>query len=150
MHLLNKITAKLFNKPVKKLHGPEPLQEDTMVKALERAYTLCPVIHSIIDVGAAQGMWTEKALPLWPQANYLLLEPLKEREQDLQMLNSKFSNVNYLIAAAADKPGFLELTVTDDLDGSGFYGKGNLRRVEVVKIDDLVTKYKLTGPYLIK
>ena len=150
MDFLDKIAYKLFYKRLKK-YFPDPLaSEDTMESSMKRLKKLAPEIYSVIDVGAAQGTWTEKALKFWPESAFFLLEPLQEREVDLKLLSKKFNNVQYILAAVADKEGILDLTISDDLDGSGFYGVGNLRKVPVVTLDKIVEEYKLKPPYLIK
>ena len=42
---------------------------------------------SIVDVGAAEGIWTRLALRCWPKAQFVLIEPLVEYSARLNALN---------------------------------------------------------------
>jgi FkbM family methyltransferase len=104
----------------------------------------------IIDVGAAQGTWTAKALKYWPSATYELLEPLYEQEEALQTLQKQYPNINYHLAVAGEQAGVVKLNVSDDLDGSGIYGDNanNGRDVPVTTLNAIGAGKP--GPFLIK
>lgn len=111
----------------------------SMLAGLERMKLLgiCP--DTIIDVGAARGTWTEKALILWPNANYRLIEPLKEQTHALEGMKSKYGNLRYFLAVAGERDGKTFLNVSSDLDGSGIYGrKEKARKVPMITIDSIV------------
>jgi FkbM family methyltransferase len=108
---------------------------------------------SIIDVGAAQGDWTKKARVLWPEASYVLFEPLQERETELINFAATSRNIHFIKAAAGNKTGTVDFHVSEDLDGSGVAENNPQkakRTVPVTTIDQEVKKLKLTGPFLIK
>src|SRR5438034_587423 len=86
---------------------------------------------TIIDIGAAQGTWTEKALAYWPDAQYELVEPLVEQTAVLDQFKLRHPNINYHLAVAGEKAGETFLNVSPDLDGSGVYGsnEANARKV---------------------
>jgi len=70
------------------------LYEHTMDSALQRCRELHKIIPAtIIDVGAAEGKWTLLALNEWAKSNYVLFEPLLEREGDLTELKKKYNNI---------------------------------------------------------
>ena len=127
-----------------------PCNQKSMSAGLERMKLLNIYPDTIIDVGAAQGTWTEKALILWPSAKYELVEPLIEQTAILNELKSKYSNINYHSAVAGEEPGETWLNVSSDLDGSGIYGiKGrSARKVPIITIDEIVKN--TSGTIMIK
>lgn len=132
------------------------INKSTMGHALKRLRKHNFGIQSVVDVGAAQGNWTDLALEGLPDAKYLMVEALKEREGDLSARCARRPNqFSYHIGAAGSDSGKISFLVTKDLDGSGAAaGKTvrgeELREVPVNTIDDLVAKHKLPGPYLLK
>ena len=104
----------------------------------------------IVDVGAAEGKWTQKAMHYWPDAHYELIEPIKEQVPTLDNLVAEHDNVNYHTVVAGAELGSVPFSVSEDLDGSGVYGSqaANVRELPILTIDDIVAQRQ--GPYLIK
>lgn len=125
-----------------------------MYNGLRRLTAIDLQVNTIVDVGAAAGTWTSSAIPLWPNAKFLMFEPLAERSQELATLTKAHSNVSYVQAAVGDQVGTVEFSVTNDLDGSGVYsGKSaayNSRTINLTTITDEIKKLNLPGPYFIK
>jgi FkbM family methyltransferase len=117
-----------------------PQETETMSAALARLrdHGIRPDV--VVDLGAAQGTWTEKALTIWPQAKYEMIEPLAEQTALLQSVKLRHPAVDYHLAVAGEAAGEAGLTVSPDLDGSGVYnGQGdNVREVPVITIDDIL------------
>lgn len=108
---------------------------------------------TIIDVGAAQGKWSLEAMKIWNNSNFVLFEPLKEREKDVDMIAATHRNCFVVKAVAGDKKGQIVFYVTEDLDGSGIADNGtgaDRRSVNVTTIDDEISKLGLSGPFLLK
>lgn len=108
---------------------------------------------TIVDIGAGSGRWTRKALLHFPKVRYLLIEPLEERRTALQKLNYEHPNVEFVLAAAGDKPGEALLTVAPDLDGSSIHSGGAgkvVRMVPVITLDIEMQRRNLPAPYLVK
>lgn len=110
--------------------------------------------QTVIDVGVAYG--TFGLYERFPDANHLLIEPLKEFEGALKELSCKY-NAEYILVAASDKPGTITINVHPDLISSstfremeGSHIDGIPRKVPAVTIDDLCKERNLRGPYLIK
>ena len=108
-----------------------------------------------IDVGVAHG--TFELYTSFPDATHLLIEPIQEFEGVMRHISRKFNKVEYVIAAASNTPGTVEINVHKDLSGSstlketsGTHVDGVPRQVPTVKIDDLCHERQLKGPYLIK
>ena len=114
------------------------------------------VPSSILDVGAAQGNWTKDCLKVFPEADYLLIEPLKENLASLTALCNRFSNIQFVSAAAGHISGYLSMRIQNDLDGSSFHKDadprfiGSIRDVAVLKIDDLIKNGRIAVPDLMK
>jgi FkbM family methyltransferase len=135
------------------LRPKETWQNDSsMDAALARAARITPHIETVVDVGAAAGTWTTRALRHFPRAAYLLIEPLAEREPELTALKQQNSAVEFALAAAGEAPGEVTLNVSSDLDGSGIYGRSTRkdRRVPMTTIDGEIASRQLRAPYFIK
>jgi FkbM family methyltransferase len=126
----------------------------TMDGILDRARKRGTNFRTVVDVGAAAGRWTRKALRYFPEARFLLVEPLEERRPVLDVLRQQHPNVEFALAAAGDRPGSATLHVAEDLDGSGIYsgreGRGRSREVAVTTIDAEITSRALPPPYFLK
>lgn len=109
-------------------------------------------IASIIDLGAARGLWSRMALEMFPHAQVIGIDPLKERQPFLDALKSSHKRYDYVLAVAGETDGgTAELAVTDDLDGSKVDGgEGELRQVPVRTLDAIVAEKGLKGPYFLK
>lgn len=124
--------------------------QNSMAAGLNRMKSFEINPNIILDIGAAQGTWTQKSLSRWPDAAYELIEPLSEQEKILSQLKTSHPKINYHLAVAGELPGQTWLNVSPDLDGSGVYGNtdGNTRTVPVVVVDDIVRNR--AGSILIK
>lgn len=125
-----------------------------MLRGLHASKVLLDDVRTVIDVGAAAGTWSLSAKQVWPNASFLLFEPLAERKELLEDLVRKHPNFYYVNAAAGNEPGRLSFRIANDLDGSGVARAGetdlNLRSVDLTRIDAEVQKRNLKGPYVIK
>jgi FkbM family methyltransferase len=112
---------------------------------------------TVIDVGAAYGDFTSHCRTVFPEARYLLIEPLQEYVPSLQAVIAALPNAEYVTAAAADRSGTVVLNVHPDLVGSSLYKEdedsdvnGVERTVPAVTLDGLCQAKKTHGPYLLK
>jgi FkbM family methyltransferase len=113
--------------------------------------------QTVIDVGAAAGDFTRECHKIFPDARYLLVEPLQERQALLEATTAQVPNSAYALVAAGAADGFTTLHVHNDLYGSSIYREaegalldGLERRVPVRSLDDLCRESGLPGPYLLK
>lgn len=147
--IINKLLLKLGLK-IQKIANVQPYANsmETGLKRISKKLN----IKTIIDIGAAAGTWTEKCLPIWKDANYILFEPLIERDTELNDLKLKHNEtkITHIKAAAGQKKSKTSFSVSEDLDGSGFYGSGNLREIDLVSVDDVIIEENETGPFLLK
>src|SRR5215204_2167942 len=145
--MLNKAGYEVYPKSIN--YSSNYSSNETMSAGLARLKLRNVNPSCIIDVGAAQGTWTAKAMECWPQSKYELVEPLYEQKVKLEEFKKVHSNINFHLAVAGEERGEVFLNITDDLDGSGIYGeqKGNIRQVPVIAIDDIAQP---GGSYIIK
>lgn len=122
-----------------------------MGSSLLRLKAHLPEPGTVIDLGAAVGEWSRKSLAVYPGVKHLLVDPLSERIEKLDTLCQQYPEVSYVIAAAGEREGTLDINVSDDLDGSGIYaGQTGTRTVKAVRLDSLVGEYACKPPYLLK
>jgi FkbM family methyltransferase len=156
--MINKIVKKVVDKLGYKIEkkrkfknlSPFPQSKDPMEEGLARIVKNIGPVKTVIDVGAAAGTWFEKGVKYFPSADFVLFEPLIERKAELENLRNKHSNITLKYSALGKDRSSLKFTVTDDLDGSGFYGNGNQRDVEVDSLDNVLKEEKKDGPYILK
>jgi FkbM family methyltransferase len=133
------------------LHLSRRDREFEMDGLLARAAARGMAIHTWIDVGASDGSWSLRAQRQFPAANFLLFEPLAERQAALDALhrNKGFAIVAAVAGAA---PGTVAFTIDPALDGSGVAAPGatNSRSVPVETVDRAVAARGLAGPYGLK
>ncbi|MFC1843875.1 FkbM family methyltransferase [Thermodesulfobacteriota bacterium] len=139
---------------IKKIPEIDPLR-----KSLSESYSLLleqgfrP--KTAIDVGVAEG--TPEIYSAFPEAYYLLVEPLSEFEPHLKSILENLKG-SYIIAAAGSKAQQIKFNVHHGhLQGSSMYKEtmgsqadGEERLVEMVRLDEIIQKRKLQGPYFLK
>ena len=139
----------ILKKILKELLGIKNyIPRDEMLDALQNIAYLNPSV--IFDLGAAEGNWSKNAKKIWPQSTYFLVEPLIEQKESLENLCLINNNFIYIEGAAGEKKDTINISVSDDLDGSGFYGTGNLREVAIYSLDEINQQHQLSGPYFLK
>lgn len=107
--------------------------------------------ETILDIGAAQGDWTVEAMRSFPEAQYFLIEALRERRPQLEQLRTQLRNVDFEICGVADQPGELSFGVTPDLYASSFaYPGADNRVVPVRTLDDLYAARRFRQPSFLK
>ncbi len=158
---MKKIIRSIFNViglQVSRKPAPGPLYDyfrnDMMIRGLQYAKQRGLEVNTIVDVGAAEGSWSLSAAEFWPDASYILFEPLEERKELLEKLSIKNKKYHFIPAAAGKEKGQVNFHVSGDLDGSGVAegvkGVSNIRSVDVTSIDIEVKALQLKGPYIIK
>jgi FkbM family methyltransferase len=73
----------------------------------------------VIDVGAAHGDWTRSCRQIFPDARFVMLEPLPEYHRELTEL-ARQERIHYIPAAAGRAKDELQLLVPEDPTGSSF------------------------------
>ena len=111
-------------------------------------------IGTVIDIGASTGRWSAMAMPHFPDARFIGVDPLDEREPDLKRLKSRQPKFDYVLCVAGEKDNdVVELAVTGNLDGStvgGSVGDGQMRQVPLHSVDAIVAMKNCDGPFILK
>jgi FkbM family methyltransferase len=130
-----------------------------MRTSIEESYALIRRLgfkpKTVLDIGVASG--TPELYENFPDAYFVLIEPLKEFEPDLISICRRYRG-SYVLAAAGSHSGQATFNVhKDHLDGSSLHKEtmgteadGYEVTVPVVRIDDVIKEKNLAGPYLIK
>ncbi len=112
---------------------------DGMTNGFRRLQAISIFPNAIIDVGAAEGTWTEKAALVWPEAEFLLFEPLEERKEILLNLQKRLANKIFLsFTAAGNDESEINFHVSEDLDGSGIATDINSSSNRIVKVFSII------------
>lgn len=120
----------------------------SMAQALEHVVALGFAPATVIDVGVASG--TPALYTSFPQARHLLVEPLKEFEEELRAICRQYK-AEYVLAAAGARRCETEIGVNPHLEGSSLLGpKETTRRIPVVTLDEICKERGLKGPYVVK
>jgi FkbM family methyltransferase len=110
---------------------------------------------TVIDVGVAAG--TPDLYTIFPEAYFLLVEPLSVFEPQLQSILETHRG-SYVLAAAGAETGRVTFNVhVDYLEGSSLFKEamgpeadGEEIEAPLVRLDDVVEERGLSGPFLIK
>lgn len=113
---------------------------------------------TVIDVGAAFGIFTRECHKIFPDAHYLLVEPIEEYLPVLSKVVNALSHATNVTAVVAANDGSTFLNVHHDLVGSSLYREveegtdvdGVRREVRAITLDRLVDEQNASLPFLIK
>lgn len=103
---------------------------------------------TFLDVGASDGVWSRRARAHFPDATFVLFEPLAEHQAALNRF-AREPRIHVVPAVATDREGTINFTVSPDLDGSGVTESGG-RPVPATTIDATVTRLGLAPPFALK
>jgi FkbM family methyltransferase len=112
----------------------------------------------IIDVGASTGIWSWTASTIFPDAKFILVDPLMSRYPEHMRRGSlsKIKKYQFEEVALSDHCGKIELLVSDDLYGSSLLKvneeirKAATAQVELLTLDELARKCQIHGRTLLK
>ncbi len=131
-------------------HGTKPF----LKKLAQRGFAP----QTIIDVGANHGGWSRIATAVYPQANFVLIEPQAEMAPFLNNLCASNPKMEWIQAGAGAENGELALTVWDDYQGSAFLTDevhqmipyAQRRQVPIITLNSLITEQKIATPDFVK
>jgi len=110
-------------------------------------------VRQIVDVGASNGSWTRDCLRVFPEARYLLVEPLPVHAAALAALHAEHPNVQSWQGGLASTPGEFDLLTHGDQSSflrSESFPDQRPQRVEVRTLDSFLGSPLLQAPDLIK
>lgn len=152
------MSSRLWKKIARKLFGSRRrVSRNSLSGVLQQAKSRGLSPQTIIDVGAAYGQFAQRCRGIFPNARYVLVEPLEEYAPFLEAVVAAIPTAEYIRAAAGSQKGQITINVHRDLVGSSLYLEqedssvnGIPRTVPTVAIDDLIRENKWSPPYLIK
>jgi FkbM family methyltransferase len=122
------------------------------VNTLKRAKSAGLAPLTVVDVGASNGQWTQECRRIFPEAHYLLVDPLDENQEALRTLAARERGVSVWQGALGAASGQMEFQCHGDqssfLRSDEFVGTA--KTVEVRTMDQLVSASGLPSPLLIK
>ncbi len=111
----------------------------------------------VIDIGASTGIWSEAASRLFPEAQFVLVEPLGDRyDPRARKHHLKAIRRHALVeAAVSDRPGRMTFNVPPDLYGASLLLPDDARtyqsvEVRVTTVDEIAAEQALRGRGLLK
>jgi FkbM family methyltransferase len=111
----------------------------------------------IVDVGASVGVWSYTINKLFPDARFLLIDPLisKYDAGSRNHFSGQFSNFELIEVAISNTSGTSSLQVSPDLYGSSLLNPADFRSYETVEIevktlDQLASEMALQGRGVLK
>lgn len=148
--------SRLWERVAAKSKSHRKASRGSLIGVLQHAKTLGLSPKTVIDVGAAYGEFALRCRRVFPDAKYVLLEPLQEYKPFLNTVLKTLPG-EHIEAAAAAKKGEIMINVHRDLLGSSLYLEdedsdvnGFIRTVPVVTLDGLIEERELQPPYLMK
>jgi FkbM family methyltransferase len=144
--------ARLFSRGRRKRN-----RRDRLTGVLEQLRGLDFAPATVFDVGAAFGDFARQCHAVFPDARYVLIEPLAEYGPALATALESLPGAELVRAAAAATAGEITLNVHGDLVGSSLYLEqedsavnGVPRTVPTVTLDGLRAERGLKPPFLVK
>lgn len=112
--------------------------------------------RTVLDIGAAYGRWTLQCQKIFPEAEFVLIEPLQEYKSFLDDI-AKQQSMTYIEAAAAREDGTQTINVHRDLVGTSFYSEaegphvdGVQRVISTKRLDSISADTQVAAPLLLK
>jgi FkbM family methyltransferase len=110
----------------------------------------------VLDVGASTGVWSANIARLFPDASYVLVDPLFDQypKASLEFFCSLLKNSARVKAAVSDHVGSMELEVSENLYGSSLLtagaGRAAVVTVPVTTLAAIAEEHNLRGGGLVK
>jgi FkbM family methyltransferase len=138
--------------------APKDLQGDHVLvfQALRRLKRKGFAPDFVLDVGASTGVWSDIAKRIFPEARFLLIEPLYQQHAErCDWYFRKHPDFECVPVAVSDQPGATELNVSSDLYGSSLLHPRDFRSYEpfpvpVSTLDRVARERQLAGRGLLK
>jgi FkbM family methyltransferase len=111
----------------------------------------------IIDVGASHGIWAYTASTVFPEARFLLIDPLLSQHDPVarNYYVTRIPRVELLEIAVSDRVGQASFNVSEDLYGSSLLNPADFRHYRTVEVpvdtlDNVVRARAVTGRGVLK
>ena len=129
----------------------QPLYCPTQAGAFLRLAKRVPLLGGVIDIGASNGVWSERLMRHFPGAEYLLIEGNPYHKESLAEFCRCHPNVRFSLAVAGEEPGNIFFDPSDPLGGiASTVPRSGMVELPCTTVDLEVEKAQLRSPYLIK
>lgn len=132
-------------------------KEKPLSTVLAHAKKMGFVPVTVIDGGAAHGNWSKECSAVFPDARYLLIEPLAEYEKDLQDAVKTIKRAAVVPLVLKSESGAVAFNIHPDLEGSSLFMEdggdavnGFKRTLPASTLDAVIKESGAEGPYLLK
>ncbi|TDQ19585.1 FkbM family methyltransferase [Algoriphagus boseongensis] len=112
----------------------------------------------ILDVGANHGTWTRDVITIFPEANFILIEPQAQLEKSIEDLKESFK-VRFFSIGLGNENCIREFSINESDDSSSFNrSKTNLKgydfigskMIQMRKLDSFLNEENIPIPDLVK
>jgi len=150
--------------PIDLVHFIEPPVPSIIYKDYAQVYQVMRRLKGqnyhpdfVVDVGASHGIWSHTASQLFPEAQFILIDPLISRYEQAAR-NYYIRNIpkaELLEIAVSNQAGLLSFQVSPDLYGSSLLTPADFREyetvtVEVKTLDQVAVEKNLSGRGILK
>lgn len=150
--------------PIDLVHFIEPPVPSSIYKDYTQVYQVMRRLKGqgyqpdfVVDVGASHGIWSHATSQLFPEAQFILIDPLISRYEQAAR-NYFIRNIpktKLLEIAVSNQVGSLSFQVSSDLYGSSLFTPADFRNyetitVEVKTLDQVATEENLSGRGILK
>lgn len=160
----NRFESLFRRSPVDLVHFIEPPVPNIVYKDYAQVYQVMRRLKVngyspdfVIDVGASHGIWSHTASQLFPESEFILIDPLINRYEQAAR-NYYLKNIpkaRFLELAVSNTSGEISFQVSPDLYGSSLLTPADFRDYETVTVsvktlDQIAQEEKLTGRGILK
>jgi FkbM family methyltransferase len=108
--------------------------------------------RTVVDVGASNGQWSRECLHVFPDPQYLLIDPLEENRAPLDRFAQAHSRASFWMGVAGPEDGLIDLNAHGDqssvLSSTDFASAP--RKVPMRSLDSFIEPLSLQGPVMLK
>jgi len=122
--------------------------------ALQRLQCLGIQPKWVLDIGASSGIWADMCNDVFPDANYMLFEPLINSYNN-DWCRQKHQRFEFIPVAVGDCDGKIQFKVSEDLFGSSLLNVEDGRcyeemMVDIARLDTIFRTKNVSGSVLVK
>ena len=108
----------------------------------------------IVDIGAYKGKWTAFVKKIFPSSAFLMIEPQKNKEEDLKKVAGAFTNVHYKMILTGkennDSVSFYEMETGSSIYQEQTNTSREVKHYQMKTLDTVLQEYNFAGNYFIK
>lgn len=146
-NVVNKLLSPVHLRMVNIAWGPRGVHE-----TLRRIGSTGIVPSQIVDVGAHDGRWCRRTREIFPEARWLLVDPLPSNVDALRRLTADHPNVQFWEGAIGSFAGHMSFNTDADrssLLSSNILKQDSQTNVEIRTLDSLLEEGRIDPPELI-